>query len=501
MRQREPTNRNRRREPDQAEHHRKESSEPRHGQAKNRTSADSETTSVEAARLLAHTNSDVERSELAIRLQQSFGNAYVQRLVHSQSIQAKLSVNAPGDMYEKEADEVADVVTRNVSSNVQRQAVPEEEEPVQTKRITRLQRQEVPEEEEPVQAKHITDLQRQALPEEEEEPVQARHEPQLQRQEEEEEVQTKRDKDATTLVSPHLESRIDARRGTGQPLPESLRDVVEPQFGHDFSNVRVHTDTQANQLSRQLAAEAFTTGPDIFFKEGAYQPGSEAGTRLLAHELTHTLQQEGVEPRELPPTARTLTTSQSERPVAQRQTAEAAGVVLSAGQLLFSLLTEGDPGGLTYQNVTFSNSRPKSQSAPDQPEAQIPSEIRVPLIRLTGFADDATFEIVMNTDGSSILGARTQAVHISGFDGSYLRSTGNLSFGVASYGLPSDSALSALLTFSGVINTFFHDAYCEFTGAFVISADGTIEAREGRITKGDAKVEPWGFGYRLGYWY
>ncbi len=66
-------------------------------------------------------------------------------------------------------------------------------------------------------------------------------------------------------------------------------------FGADFSGVRVHTDSEADALNQQLSARAFTTGQDIFFREGEYSPGSDSGRELIAHELTHAVQQTGGE--------------------------------------------------------------------------------------------------------------------------------------------------------------------------------------------------------------
>lgn len=80
---------------------------------------------------------------------------------------------------------------------------------------------------------------------------------------------------------------------TGQPLPRALRDFMEPRFGADFSAVRIHTGPQAAQASRQLNAAAFTVGQQIYFGRDAYQPDSGAGRELIAHELTHTIQQGG----------------------------------------------------------------------------------------------------------------------------------------------------------------------------------------------------------------
>lgn len=101
----------------------------------------------------------------------------------------------------------------------------------------------------------------------------------------------KSDKD--TEVVPGIESTIQGAKGTGQSLDSVARSRMETAFGADFSAVRVHTGTQANALSNALSARAFTTGQDIFFKEGEYNPGSSAGRELLAHELTHVIQQGG----------------------------------------------------------------------------------------------------------------------------------------------------------------------------------------------------------------
>jgi hypothetical protein len=69
---------------------------------------------------------------------------------------------------------------------------------------------------------------------------------------------------------------------------------MENRFGNDFSGVRIHTDNKAVQMSRDLNAQAFTVGNDIYFNQGKYSPSSENGKHLLAHELTHTIQQSGI---------------------------------------------------------------------------------------------------------------------------------------------------------------------------------------------------------------
>ena len=83
----------------------------------------------------------------------------------------------------------------------------------------------------------------------------------------------------------------DVLRSSGRPLDRDTRALMEPRFGHDFSRVRVHTDARAASAARAANAHAFTVGQDIVFDRGQFDTGSKAGQRLLAHELTHTLQQ------------------------------------------------------------------------------------------------------------------------------------------------------------------------------------------------------------------
>jgi hypothetical protein len=79
----------------------------------------------------------------------------------------------------------------------------------------------------------------------------------------------------------------------GSPLGADVRSFMESRFGEDFSRVRVHTDAQAAASANAVHARAYTVGSDIAFAAGAYTPGTPAGRRLLAHELTHTIQQQG----------------------------------------------------------------------------------------------------------------------------------------------------------------------------------------------------------------
>ncbi|MEE8155778.1 MAG: DUF4157 domain-containing protein [Phycisphaerales bacterium] len=99
---------------------------------------------------------------------------------------------------------------------------------------------------------------------------------------------------AHKTVEPGTGALIERQRGTGQLLPDPVRKPMEHAIHTDFSHVRIHTDAPADTLSGHLGARAFTTGRDIFFKAGAYSPGTAAGRRLLAHELTHVVQQNAV---------------------------------------------------------------------------------------------------------------------------------------------------------------------------------------------------------------
>ena len=119
-------------------------------------------------------------------------------------------------------------------------------------------------------------------------------EPQVQQriEEGEEEVLHARDLlDQTPEVTPNIEARINAIRGGGQPLPGSTWAFFEPRFGQDFSQVRLHTDARAADAARAVNARAFTVGRDVVFGVGQYAPETTPGGRLLAHELTHVVQQ------------------------------------------------------------------------------------------------------------------------------------------------------------------------------------------------------------------
>ena len=97
----------------------------------------------------------------------------------------------------------------------------------------------------------------------------------------------------SVAVPAGMESRLNSSRSSGSPLPLTLRSQMEDSFGFDFSSVSIHTDAPAAQMSRDINARAFTHGNDIFFNSGQYQPENPSGQHLLAHELTHVVQQTG----------------------------------------------------------------------------------------------------------------------------------------------------------------------------------------------------------------
>ncbi len=214
-------------------------------------------------------------------------------------VQAKLKLNEPGDRYEQEADRVAEQVMRMPDPRVQRQA-----EPLAGQITPLIQRQVEPEEEEePVQARleegALLQRQEEEPEEEEEEPVQAKlaEGGVLQRQDEEweeegeEPAQAKPADGQARAANACLQPQVSSLRGRGQPLPASERAFFEPRFGHSLDGVQVHTGTPAAETARAVSAKAFTVGQDIVFGAGQFAPDSQAGKQVLAHELTHVIQQ------------------------------------------------------------------------------------------------------------------------------------------------------------------------------------------------------------------
>ena len=104
-------------------------------------------------------------------------------------------------------------------------------------------------------------------------------------------------------ASPDFEGRLSAARGGGAPLPDPTRAFMEQRIGADFSGVKVHTDAQSDALNQAIQARAFTTGQDVFFRQGEFEPATTGGKALIAHELTHVVQQTGAAMRAPEPDA------------------------------------------------------------------------------------------------------------------------------------------------------------------------------------------------------
>ncbi|WP_130733225.1 DUF4157 domain-containing protein [Flavobacterium sp. J27] len=167
-------------------------------------------------------------------------------------VQAKLNIGKSNDKYELEADRVADqVVTRKQNNKNDSFFAPA---PI-------------------IQKKPISEIQKQV--------------------ENNETIQTKEGNEKATLA---LESKLKSSQYGGSTLSNSTKNEMESGFGTDFSQVKIHTDTTAVQMNQELGSQAFANGNNIYFNEGKYNPNSQEGKHLLAHELTHTVQQGASKP-------------------------------------------------------------------------------------------------------------------------------------------------------------------------------------------------------------
>lgn len=217
------------------------------------------------------------------------------------AVQPKLVVGSPGDAFEQEADRVAEQVvrapagefaaTRTSSGALVRSATvprPAKAGGVASAKAQRFLGNASDEEFEDGM------LQRQCASCDE--LVQRRAAMGTGEEEEEERIQASNAGPRLPAVSARNEAYIHSLNGRGEPLPEPVRSGFEQQMGYSFEGVRVHTDAAASQSARELNALAYTVGPHVVFGPGRYDPGSTAGRRLLAHELTHVVQQGAATP-------------------------------------------------------------------------------------------------------------------------------------------------------------------------------------------------------------
>lgn len=244
-------------------------------------------------------------------------------------VQKKLTTGTVGDKYETEADNIADKVVNKrktggllqsrseeavqqkpiseTISTVQKQDLAQEK-PLQKKgkekeEDKKVQKKGEKEEDKKVQKKSDKEEDKKVQKKgekEEEKPVQKKcadceKEDKVQKKDKEEEkaVQKKGQNSETEIQDNELEGRLDNSKGYGTSLDKKTKREMESGFGSDFSNVKIHTDANAVQMSQELGAQAFTNGNDVYFNQGKYNPESNEGKHLLAHELTHTVQQTG----------------------------------------------------------------------------------------------------------------------------------------------------------------------------------------------------------------
>jgi hypothetical protein len=237
-----------------------------------------------------------------LALQRSIGNQAAQRLINSPYIQTKLQISTPGDPYEQEADRVADTVMRMAEP---KPATKEDEKPLPAKSLAtgisrlaqRAPEQPLEEEKEKVAAKLLAQRAPVAVREDDDEKKVATKletSPTPQEEEKEKSVQAKGGQTPASGATATVSANIDALNSGGSPLPNTTRAFFEPRFGADFSGVRVHTDSRTAETAKSINARAFTVGPNIGFATGQYAPDSQHGRHVLAHELTHVVQQGAV---------------------------------------------------------------------------------------------------------------------------------------------------------------------------------------------------------------
>ncbi len=199
-------------------------------------------------------------------------------------IQTKLKVNKPGDRFEQEADSVSDKVMRMEASSKPHFFNSQSNSGIAKKADSSN-----------VYAVHPVINRSADLSLFSPSQIHRKNKP-----EDEKKIQLKKDVshdkayDVSDHTLSHIEPALKETKGSGQPLPAGTNSFMSNSMGADFSPVRVHTDTKATAMSKALNAHAFTHGNDIYFNSGMYNPESSTGKKLIAHELTHVVQQGAV---------------------------------------------------------------------------------------------------------------------------------------------------------------------------------------------------------------
>ncbi|MDJ0645853.1 MAG: DUF4157 domain-containing protein [Flavobacteriaceae bacterium] len=199
-------------------------------------------------------------------------------------IQAKLTIGQSGDKYEKEADSMAEAVVNKTRTPA-----------IQNKEISGIQRESL--------ATPLEDEKLGTAEQRMEEDKLIQEKPELQKtegeeegiinkmEEEEEETLQAKSNSNVGVASKGLTQQVKSKSGKGRPLSKTTQREMESSFKTDFSGVNIHTDQEAVKMNKELGAQAFTHGKDVYFNSGKYNPETSDGKRLLAHELTHVVQQ------------------------------------------------------------------------------------------------------------------------------------------------------------------------------------------------------------------
>jgi len=203
-------------------------------------------------------------------------HANVKSILHANRIQPKLRVGQPNDEYEQEADRVHSGTIQRACTACSGEYKTAENENRLVK-PTNLCLSCQTQEQGLIQTKQFTPL--------------VQRQEGLLKEEDESLIQAKTNGNITPAVTFAIGAGIQSLQGSGQPLSESDRGFFEPRIGADFSNVRIHRDSRAASVARSINARAFTHGHDVVFGTGEYSPNTRSGKKLLAHELTHTVQQ------------------------------------------------------------------------------------------------------------------------------------------------------------------------------------------------------------------
>lgn len=294
-------------------------------------------------------------------------------------VQAKLNIGKSNDKYEIEADAVADKMTSK-SDTKNNDTFFSPSPVIQKTQNNEIQKKEESENE--IQEKPLVES---ITPVVQLQPIK------------EETVQEKTQSDTSKNTS-DIEQNLNDSKGNGSALPENTKIEMESGFGTDFSSVRVHNDSNAVQMNKVLGAQAFANGNDIYFNEGKFSPDSQDGKHLLAHELTHTVQQGGNKPavqkKEEEPnssTAETDTTQQS------TTTETSSGETSSSGE------TPGSGSGKTDTN-TQSTATNQSTPDPNSSSANQPVSSTTDTAQnqsTTGSTSEATSESTQETNAES----------------------------------------------------------------------------------------------------